>query len=126
MARGAEAPLSEPSECPVGSVVELFGGRWKASILWFVHGSPRRFNELRRLLPGITQKMLTQQLRQLERDGLVSRTQFPEIPPRVEYSSTHLLEKLVPIFDALHRWGNKYSGQVQQARRRFDKRAQSS
>jgi DNA-binding HxlR family transcriptional regulator len=74
-------------------------------ILWHVHEGGRRYNELRRVIPGISQKMLTQNLRELEQDGLVERKVFPEMPPRVEYEMTEYGKTLEPIFDVMYEWG---------------------
>lgn len=84
--------------------VNMVVGRWKMDILWVLVGGPMRFGELRRALPGITQHMLTMQLRALEADGLVSRTAYAEIPPRVEYALTDCAVALKPIFLALVEW----------------------
>ncbi|HEY7544105.1 MAG TPA: winged helix-turn-helix transcriptional regulator [Blastocatellia bacterium] len=83
----------------------MIGGRWKTPILYHLFQGEKRFSELRRRLKPITQKMLTQQLREMERDGLVHREVFPEVPPRVEYSLTPLGETLRPVIDAMCRWG---------------------
>ncbi|MCL4117086.1 UNVERIFIED_CONTAM: hypothetical protein GTU68_050764 [Idotea baltica] len=98
----------------------VIAGRWKAEITWHLCGTTRRFNELRRLLPGITPKMLTQQLRALERDGIISRVQHNEIPPRVEYRTTELGDTLGPVFSTLGNWGLNHSDQVDQARAAYD------
>lgn len=97
-------------------IVDLFGGRWKTEILWRLEDGPCRFNQLRRLIPAVSQKMLTQQLRQLERDGLVRREHFPEIPPRVEYSMTPLGKSLQPVFAKLGTWGRTHMSEVTAAR----------
>lgn len=91
--------------CPVTATVEVFGGRWKPTILFQLKDQPRRFNELRRLVPGITQRMLTLQLRALERDGIVTRTVHGTIPPRVDYAFTKKGWTLGPILDAMEAWG---------------------
>ena len=83
-------------------------GKWKGEILWQLVQSKRRFGELRRLIPGVTQHMLTTQLRDLEADGLVKRTSYPEIPPRVEYETTPAAEALKPVFDALLNWSEDH------------------
>jgi DNA-binding HxlR family transcriptional regulator len=97
-----------PRNCGLGPAFEAIGGKWKALILWELHGGPRRFGELKRLVPGISEKMLIQQLRELEADELVTRKVFHEIPPRVEYSLTRfgssLNEALAPLAD----WGERY------------------
>src|SRR6478735_4427696 len=91
--------------CPVAATVEVIGGRWKPTILFQLKGRPRRFNELRRLVPGITQRMLTLQLRALEQDGIVSRTVHQTVPPHVEYAFTKKGFTLGPILDAMEAWG---------------------
>ena len=83
-------------------------GKWKGEILWQLVQSKRRFGELRRLIPGVTQHMLTTQLRDLEADGLVKRTSYPEIPPRVEYEMTPAAQALRPVFDALLNWSEDH------------------
>jgi len=97
--------------CPTETTLKIIGGRWKVLILWQLQSGTRRFGELRRLVTGITEKMLTQQLRELERDGLVHREIYREVPPRVEYSLTPRGESLRPILVAIHSWGSDYLGQ---------------
>jgi DNA-binding HxlR family transcriptional regulator len=106
--------------CPVERVVAVFGGKWKTAILHSLTDSGRRFNELRRMVPEVTQRMLTKQLRELVRDGLVHREHFPEIPPRVVYSLTPLGLSLVPLFEEIDRWGGDHMGEVYQANARYD------
>lgn len=91
--------------CPVAATLEVIGGRWKPTILLQLKDQPRRFNELRRLVPGITQRMLTLQLRALEQDGIVARTVHQGMPPHVEYSFTRKGLTLGPILDAMEVWG---------------------
>lgn len=91
--------------CPAESTVELIGGRWKIIILWYLFQDIKRFSELQRSLHGVTQKVLTQQLRDMERDGLVTRTVYAQVPPKVEYSLTPLGVSLKPVVEAMHRWG---------------------
>jgi len=87
----------------------VVGGKWKAVILFrLMEGGTRRFNELRRLLPNVTQRMLTNQLRELERDGLVRRKIYPQVPPKVEYSLTDLGKTLAPALRELRSWGEKH------------------
>ncbi len=81
-------------ECPLADLIDMIGGRWKVLAVWHLRDGSKRFTELRRLMPGVTQKMLTQQLRQLEADGLVRREVFPQVPPKVEYSLTATGEEL--------------------------------
>lgn len=89
--------------------VGMINGRWKLEILWLLsHGTPRRFGELKRGLPGITQHMLTAQLRALERDGLIKRTIFAEVPPRVEYENTDAARRLRPIFIEIVKWAEEH------------------
>jgi len=111
-----------PNLCPLAPVLALFGSRWKHQILWHLQGEAIRFNELSRRLPGITPRTLTRQLRDLERDGLVERTQYSEIPPRVEYSATELAHSLSSVFRALNRWGSTNLQAVEEARARYDRR----
>jgi DNA-binding HxlR family transcriptional regulator len=94
--------------CGVETTLELIGGKWKGVILWHLGHKTLRFSQLRRRLPGITQKMLTQQLRELERDGLIHREVFAEVPPRVEYSMTDLGRSLKPVLLLMCDWGKAY------------------
>lgn len=98
--------------CPVETGLQLIGGRWKARILWKLYHGTLRFGELRRGLPGITEKMLAQQLKELERDQLIIRTQYPEMPPRVEYSLSEFGRSLTPVLDALKAWGAENQEQI--------------
>ncbi|MBY5802950.1 transcriptional regulator [Rhizobium leguminosarum] len=90
----------------------LLSGKWKLEIMWLLHQRVHRFGELRKAIPGITQHMLTVQLRELEADGLVSRTIFAEVPPRVEYEITKKARGLGPTMDALTAWWNEYGKSV--------------
>ena len=99
---------SESVHCPVESTLALIGGKYKALILWKLVGKTRRFSELQRQIPAATAKMLTQQLRELERDGLVKREVFPVVPPHVEYSLTAAGESIRPVLIAMYEWGEKY------------------
>ena len=94
--------------CPIEAAAEVIGGKWKARILFQLQGGTKRFNELKRRLPGITQRMLTKQLRELEMDKIVYRNIFPEIPPKVEYSLTEFGQTLNPSLKALQDWGLEY------------------
>ncbi|MGB3758641.1 MAG: helix-turn-helix domain-containing protein [Rivularia sp. (in: cyanobacteria)] len=93
--------------CEVETTLQIIGGRWKVLIIRELLLGIRRFGELQRALPGVTQKMLTQQLREMEQDGIVHREVYAEIPPKVEYSLTSLGESLQPILNAMHEWGAK-------------------
>jgi DNA-binding HxlR family transcriptional regulator len=91
--------------CPVEATLGVIGGKWKGVILYHLLSETSRFNELRRLMPDVTQRMLTKQLRELEADRLISRKVYPEIPPKVEYSLTEYGKTLAPIIHALQAWG---------------------
>ncbi|KQV63864.1 helix-turn-helix domain-containing protein [Rhizobium sp. Root1220] len=93
--------------CPVEATLGFLDGKWKGVILFHLMGGTLRFNELRRKLPAVTQRMLTKQLRELEQSGLVSRTVFPVVPPRVDYALTPLGETLRPVIVALAAWGEE-------------------
>jgi DNA-binding HxlR family transcriptional regulator len=93
--------------CPVKIAVDVVGGKWKPMILYALRTGTKRFSELRREIPEATQQMLTQQLRQLEADGIISRKVYPVVPPKVEYTLTEMGWGLVPIFDLLERWGER-------------------
>lgn len=95
-------------DCPVEAALDVIGGRWKGVILFHLLEGPRRFNELRRLLPKVTQRMLTLQLRELETDGVVHREVFAQVPPRVDYSLTPFGNSLRPILGDLRAWGTLY------------------
>ncbi|MCL4478910.1 MAG: winged helix-turn-helix transcriptional regulator [Deltaproteobacteria bacterium] len=90
----------------------MIGGRWKLLILRELFKETKRFGELHKSLNGITQKMLTQQLRELERDGIILRKVYPQIPPKVEYSLTQKGQSLRPILDLMHEWGSKYLDKI--------------
>ncbi|QDU35232.1 putative HTH-type transcriptional regulator YybR [Poriferisphaera corsica] len=97
--------------CPTETALEVIGGKWKGMILFYLYDGTKRFNELRRSIPGVTQRMLTKQLRELEKEGVVHREVYPEIPPKVEYSLTPLGRKLGPTLESLRQWGQAYLGQ---------------
>ena len=95
-------------ECPVAITVQLIGSKWKLLIIRNLMERPWRFNELKKSLDGISQKVLTDSLRSMEADGIVTRTVYPEVPPRVEYALSELGESLKPILDSMVEWGNMY------------------
>jgi DNA-binding HxlR family transcriptional regulator len=101
----------------VEACLEVVGGKWKGVILFHLLGGTKRFNELRRLMPAVTQRMLTRQLRELEADQVVARTVYPEVPPRVEYSMTDFGQTLEPILRMLQKWGVEYLEQITEIRR---------
>ena len=98
----------ELPECPVATTVALIGSKWKLLIFRNLLQRPWRFNELKKNLEGISQKVLTDSLRSMEEDGLITRTVYPEVPPRVEYALSELGQSLKPILDSMVEWGNMY------------------
>ena len=98
----------ELPECDVATTVQIIGNKWKLLIMRNLLMRPWRFNELRKSLDGVSQKVLTDSLRQLESDGIILRTVYPEVPPRVEYSLTELGRSLKPILDSMWSWGEGY------------------
>ena len=96
------------SDCPMNLTINILSGKWKLAILWHLSRGTIRFNELQRLLANITQKTLTMQLRELERDGIIYREVYPESPPRVEYGLTNIGESMQPILSAMCEWGKDY------------------
>ena len=99
-------------ECPVATTVQLIGNKWKLLIIRNLLVRPWRFNELQKSLDGISQKVLTDSLRSMEADGIITRTVFPEVPPRVEYALSELGESMRPILDAMETWGKEYKKTV--------------
>lgn len=99
---------SEMPECPVATTVQLIGSKWKVLIIRNLMQRPWRFNELKRDLTGISQKVLTDSLRSMELDGIIKRKTYPEIPPHVEYSLSDLGKSMKPIIDAMAQWGINY------------------
>lgn len=99
---------AELPDCPVATAVQLIGNKWKLLILRNLLVRPWRFNEMLRSIPGISQRVLTDNLRALERDDLITRTVYPEVPPRVEYALSELGETMRPIISALETWGRGY------------------
>ena len=100
--------MNPNSRCPVETTLAVIGGKWKAVILYHLSEGTLRFGDLRRRMPLITQKMLTQQLRELEADGIIHRQAFAEVPPRVEYSLTELGESLEGVLTAMCLWGEHF------------------
>ena len=98
----------ELPECPVATTVQLIGSKWKILILRNLLDRPWRFNELKKSLEGISQKVLTDSLRSMEEDGIITRTVYAEVPPRVEYALSDVGESMRPILDAMKEWGLKY------------------
>jgi DNA-binding HxlR family transcriptional regulator len=98
-----------PEICPVETTARIVGGRWKAAVLEQLFQGNKRFSELKRSISGITQRTLSQQLRQLQNTGIVERTVFPDAPPRVVYAVTPLGKSLRPLLDAMCHWGKSHS-----------------
>ena len=98
----------EMPACPVATTVALIGSKWKLLIIRNLRMRPWRFNELKKDLDGISQKVLTDSLRSMEEDGLITRTVYPEVPPRVEYALSELGQSMSPILDAMQQWGTNY------------------
>jgi DNA-binding HxlR family transcriptional regulator len=96
------------ADCPIEVTLDIIGGKWKGMVLHRLLTGTTRFNELRRAMPKVTQRMLTRQLRELERDGLIHRRVYAEVPPRVEYSLTEFGSSLGPILMAMSDWGERY------------------
>lgn len=94
--------------CPVATTVQLIGSKWKLLVMRNLRIRPWRFNELQKSLEGISQKVLTDTLRSMEKDGIVTRTVYPEVPPRVEYALSELGESMRPIIDVMEAWGIEY------------------
>ena len=94
--------------CPVATTVQMIGSKWKLLIMRNLLVRPWRFNELKKDLEGISQKVLTDSLRSMEADGIITRTVYPEVPPRVEYALSDLGESMRPIMDAMEIWGTEY------------------
>ena len=105
--------MSQSPLCPAETTAKLIGGRWKIVILWYLFQGVKRFSELHRALMGVTQKVLTQQLRDMERNGIVARTVYAQVPPKVEYSVTPLGMSLKPVVEAMHRWGVEHTSSDQ-------------
>jgi DNA-binding HxlR family transcriptional regulator len=109
-------------DCPTRQVLDRIGDKWTTLTIGLLKDGPKRFSELQRGIVGVSQKMLTQTLRSLERDGLVTRTVYAEVPPRVEYTLTPLGETLCGPIEAIHRWSIEHIEQVTAAQQRYDNR----
>lgn len=106
--------------CALSLTMDYVGGKWKSVILWYLRKGPKRYSDLRRQIPDITEKMLSLQLRELEKDGLVHRHVFAEVPPKVEYSLTELGTTLLPLLEATSAWGRmmaKKFGKIKEVER---------
>ena len=116
----AKAAGSDVDGCPVRSVLDKVGDKWSMLIVMTLSAGPLRFSELKRRVPDISQKMLTQTLRELQRDGMVARQVFPTVPPAVEYRLTALGESVIVPFGALVSWANQHGRQISASRAEFD------
>ena len=115
-----EENIHQLDKCPIRTVLDRFGDKWSILVIMQLAGKGTlRFNEINKLMPDISQKMLTVTLRTLEADGLVSREIFPEIPPRVEYKLTHMGETLVPHIKGLAGWANEHLVAINKSRKKF-------
>ncbi len=103
--------LENRYNCPVEATIDVIGGKWKIIIIHHLLSGTKRFGELRRLIPQVTQRMLTSQLRELEKDGVVHREVYPQVPPKVEYSLTELGGTLEPVLWVMHDWGKGFMDQ---------------
>lgn len=101
--------LKDKYNCSMELTMDLIGGKWKIRILWYLNMGTKRFSELKRLIPDITPKMLTNQLREMENDNLITRKVYPEVPPKVEYSSTDYGKSLQDILERMCKWGTLYA-----------------
>lgn len=108
------------SDCPVRDVVDHMGGKWNVLLMLSLAAGPTRFSGLKRQIPDISQRMLTQTLRDLQRDGYISRTVYPTLPPSVEYSLTELGQSFLGVLRVLVDWSVEHHGAIKDARRRFD------
>lgn len=106
---GERPSLKKHLACPAEVTADLIGGRWKIVLLWHLLQGVHRFSDLQRAVPGITQKVLTHQLRDMEKSGLLNRTVYAEVPPKVEYQLTPFGLTLKPVVDAMHQWGTEHA-----------------
>jgi DNA-binding HxlR family transcriptional regulator len=102
------------TKCPAEATLRVIGGSWKVPILWHLAKETKRFSQLQRDLQGVTQKMLTQQLRELERHEVVARKVYPQVPPKVEYSLTPRGRSLLPIVASMCEWGKRWEGKLEE------------
>ncbi len=110
---------SRETDCPVEAALAIVGGKWKGIILHHLRHETRRFNELKRLIPDVTQRMLTKQLRELEAHQIINRKIYRQIPPKVEYSLTNFGLTLTPILQALEEWGVEYIEEISAVRNKM-------
>ncbi|PJN90487.1 winged helix-turn-helix transcriptional regulator [Bacillus sp. mrc49] len=107
--------LGKPYNCKVATTMDMIVGKWKIAILLnLLHNGTMRFNELQKMMPGVTQKMLTSHLRELEQEGVIKRVTYPQVPPKVEYSMTEYGKTLQTVLEMMHEWGASHLAQKQQ------------
>ncbi len=121
--RGGGRHRVHGAQCAARDVLDRVGDKWSVYVIFLLGNGPRRFTELRRSIEGISQRMLTVTLRNLERDGLVSRTVYPVVPPRVDYALTRLGRTLLDTIGALVAWAEEHTGAIDRARATYDQRA---
>lgn len=107
---------SEIFNCPLDAALQAIGGKWKGIILFHLARGKMRFNELQKSIGKVTERMLIRQLRELERDGLITRTVFPVVPPKVEYEITEFGQTLIPVLTQLNQWGREYMNELEAVR----------
>lgn len=110
--------LNQDFHCALDVTMHYIGGKWKTVVLWYLRNEKKRFGELKALIPDITDKMLSLQLKALEEDGIIKRTVYPEIPPRVEYAFTEEGRSLIPVVEAIANWGRtkaEFEGKIVEA-----------
>jgi DNA-binding HxlR family transcriptional regulator len=107
----------DESDCPIKTTLDVIGGKWKPLILFFLKTGTKRFSDLRRSVPDVTQKMLTDRLRELERDEIVHRQVYPQVPPKVEYSLTAYGKTLAPVLEAMAAWGIRHRRRLEGKRK---------
>ncbi|MDR3435338.1 helix-turn-helix domain-containing protein [Telmatospirillum sp.] len=107
--------------CGLEAALDVIGGKWKVMVLWALHPRPHRFGELRRAIPGISEKMLIQNLKEMEADGIVTRQDFKEIPPRVEYAVTSFGRSLCEALSPLCEWGQSHMARIETCKESRDK-----
>jgi DNA-binding HxlR family transcriptional regulator len=125
--RNTDVPVGVHDDfCPIGEVLDHVAGKWSIGIIIAAADAPIRFTELERRIEGISRRMLTLNLRKLERDGLLIRTVYPTVPPKVEYHLTRIARELVESFATLTSWAESYRGAIAEARRDYDLRVENA
>lgn len=104
----SKVSVSLKESCPISLALNVIEGKWKLQIIWILNKHTQRFGQLKRMLPTVSEKILIQQLKELTSDGIISRLQYPEVPPKVEYSLTDKGMQLIPLLELLKQWSEKY------------------